>query len=152
FGFTQLQGAGEGGENLPRRAGTARLLQTGAVVDGNGRQVGDLLSSEARGASSMTCRQPHVGWLEPQSTGSAEVGEWRAGHSRRTPPQLLTRQGGGGGPSITVSTGPSSASCSLAAYWRHSSRGALDVRCLEHGSQQANRLRHGAPAGTPKDE
>src|SRR5690606_7443719 len=80
-------------------------LQTGVVVDGDGRQVGDLLSSEARGASSMTCRQSHVGWLEPQSTGAEEVGECFAVHSRSMLRRLMMRQGGRGGPSIPVSTG-----------------------------------------------
>ena len=59
--LAEMQGVGEGGENLRRRMGIAALLETHEVVDADPGECRQLGPTQARGAAAGAHRQANLG-------------------------------------------------------------------------------------------
>ena len=62
------------GHHLLGRLGPTLLLETGVVVSGHGREVGDLFAPETRDATPRSLRQSHILRLQSFAASTQEVG------------------------------------------------------------------------------
>lgn len=71
--LAQAQSAGQGRQEMRRGLGTAGLFETGAVVDGQARQVSDLLTTQPRGRAAGGGRRTAVSGSK-SGTGTGQEG------------------------------------------------------------------------------